>query len=157
MALVRRQNSLRSNPKRGWDLASQGDFGNFFGDFDSLLSEIASPFYSQSQWSHSYPVDMYETSDAIVLEMAVPGIKVDDLDISIEGRQLSIKGQLPESDYEGRRYWLQTIPHGQFSRTVTLPTSVEIDNISANVSEGLLTLTMPKVAEAKARKIAVNG
>lgn len=157
MALVRRQNDLRSSPKRGWDLANQGNFSNFFGDFDSLFSELASPLYSQFQWSQNYSVDMYETSEDIVLEMAVPGIAVDDLDISIEGRQLSIKGQLPEADYQDRRYWVQTIPRGQFSRTVTLPTSVEVDNISANVSEGLLTLTMPKVAEAKARKIAING
>lgn len=157
MALVRRRNGLRSSPERGWDLASTGNFSTLLGDFDSLFSELASPLYSQSQWAQSYPVDMYETSEDIVLEMAVPGIAVDDLDISVEGRQLSIKGQLPESNHEGRRYWLQTIPRGQFSRTVTLPTSVDIDAIEASVSEGLLTLTMPKVAEAKARKIAISN
>lgn len=157
MALVRRQNTLRSTPSYGWNLGNSEGFGSLFGDFDRLFSELATPFYSQAQWAQGYPVDLYETAEAIVMEMAVPGISVDDLDISLEGRQLSVRGSLPEADSEGRRYWLQTIPHGQFNRTVTLPTNVEVDNIDARVENGLLRLTMPKVAEAKARKIAINA
>ena len=157
MALVRRQNSLRSRPEQGWNLGNTG-FGSLFGDFDQLFSELASPLYSQSQWAQSYPVDMYETGEHVVLEMAVPGIHAQDLDISVEGRQLTISGTLPNiTDDEQRRYWLQTIPRGQFNRTVTLPTSIDVDNVEASVNEGLLTLTMPKVAEAKARKIAINN
>jgi HSP20 family protein len=105
----------------------------------------------------SYPVDLYETEESIVLEMAVPGVRVEDLDISIEGRQLSTQGTLPEREGEGRRYWLQNIPHGQFSRTITLPVTVEVDNIEARVHDGLLVLTMPKVAEARARRIAISN
>jgi HSP20 family protein len=93
-----------------------------------------------------------------VLEMAVPGVQVQDLDVSIEGRRLTISGTLPNlADDDGRRYWLQTIPRGQFSRTVSLPAGVDLDNVDARVHEGLLTLTMPKAASAKARKIAITG
>jgi HSP20 family protein len=88
--------------------------------------------------------------------MAVPGVRVEDLDISIEGRQLSVPGMLPEREGQGRRYWLQDIPQGQFCRTITLPATVDVDNFEARVHDGLLVLTKPKVAQARARKIAIN-
>jgi HSP20 family protein len=108
--------------------------------------------------SNSYPADLFETGDNVVLEMAVPGVQVQDLDVSIEGRQLTISGTFPNfSEKEERRYWLQTIPRGQFSRTVSLPAGVDLDNVDARVHEGLLTLTMPKAASAKARKIEITN
>jgi HSP20 family protein len=156
MALARRQNALRTRPMRGYSLSNGDSFSNLFGDFDRVFGELAAPAFAQGQWAQAYPVDLYETAETLVLEMAVPGIAAEDLDISIEGRQLSIRGQLPENEDDGRRYWLQSIPHGQFSRTVTLPTNVEHEQIDARVENGLLRLTMPKVAEAQARKIAIN-
>lgn len=157
MAIVRTQNR-RSVPVRGWDLADAGNFSNFFGEFDRLFSDMASPLLSQSQAANAYPADLYETGENVVLEMAVPGIKAEDLDISIEGRQLAIRGTLPNfSDNEERRYWLASIPRGEFSRSVTLPATVETDNVQAQVQDGLLTLTMPKVAQAKARKIEITS
>lgn len=161
MALVRRNRSTLS-PMQGWDL---GNFGELFGDVDRLFGQTASPMLGQVGQTSAYPVDIYETEGDLVLEMAVPGVKVEHLDISIEGRQLSIRGTLPEhGDANGenaqsgpqRRYWLQSIPRGQFSRSVTLPSAVETDKIEARVNDGLLVLTMPKVAEARARRISIN-
>ncbi|HEX7022547.1 MAG TPA: Hsp20 family protein [Trueperaceae bacterium] len=131
--------------------------GSLFDDFDQLFNELATPIYSRSQWAQGYPVDLYETGEEVVLEMAVPGIRVDDLDISIEGRQLTVHGVLPETADETRRYWLQSIPRGEFQRSVTLPTGVEADQVHASIQNGLLVLKMPKVAAAKARKIAINN
>ncbi|CAN5536916.1 Hsp20/alpha crystallin family protein [soil metagenome] len=160
MALVRRNRSVPS-PMQGWDL---GNFGDLFGDVERLMSQAASPMLGQVGASTSYPVDIYETEGDLVLEMAVPGVRIDDLDISIEGCQLSIRGNLPDhgdSSGEGqnggqRRYWLQSIPRGQFSHGVTLPSAVEADKIEARVNDGLLVLTIPKVAEARARKISIS-
>ena len=156
MTLARRS-TLRTRPTNGWNTAQTEGLGSVFGDFERLFGELASPAFSQTQWAQGYPVDLYETDEAVVLEMAVPGIAVNDLDISLEGRQLSIRGSLPEVDHDGRRYWLQTIPHGQFQRTVTLPINVESDKVQATVENGMLRLTLPKVAEAKARKITINA
>ncbi len=159
MALAR-YNRSNVSPMQSWDL---GTFGNAFNDFDRLFAQMASPFFGQSGttgWSgwSGHPVDLYETDEHIVLEMAVPGIRVDDLDISIEGRQLTIHGTLPHfEEEEKRRYWLQNIPRGEFTRTVTLPVAVEVDTIQANVHDGLLVLTMPKVAQARARKIQIGS
>ncbi len=155
MAIVRAQNA-RPVPTRGWDLSSPA---GLFEEFNQLFEQLAAPALSSAQWSNSYPADLYETGDNVVLEMAVPGVQVQDLDVSVEGRQLTISGTLPNiSDNEERRYWLQTIPRGQFSRTVSLPVGVDLDNVEARVHEGFLTLTMPKAVSAKARKIEIaNG
>ena len=156
MALIHRQNA-RPNTGRNWDLASPGSFGDLFGEFDALFQQLGTRADGTSRWAQGYPVDLSETGDVLILEMAVPGIRSEDLDISIEGRQLTIQGTLPYPDAEGaRRYWLQTIPRGEFRRTVTLPSGVDADGIEARVESGLLTLTMPKPAEAKARKIAIR-
>lgn len=155
MTLVRRQ-ELRPSAMGNWDLANARPVTSILGDFDQLFNELTTPLFNRSQWAEGYPVDLFETGDEVVLEMAVPGISVDDLDISIEGRQLSIRGALPNRSSEDRRYWLQSIPRGEFQRTVTLPASVEIDKVNAQVQGGLLVLTMPKVAAAKARKIPIS-
>ena len=154
MALVRAQ-SARPVPARGWDLSSPG---GLFEEFNHLFEQLGAPALGSTGWANSYPADLYETSDNVVLEMAVPGVQVQDLDVSIEGRQLTISGTLPNiAEDDGRRYWLQTIPRGQFSRTVSLPAGVDLDNVDARVHEGLLRLTMPKAASAKARKIEITG
>lgn len=153
MAIVR-AHSVRPVPTRDWDLSTPL---SIFKEFDELFEQFAAPEFNTSSWAQGYPVDLYETNDTVVLEMAVPGVQGQDLDVSIEGRQLSISGTLPNiTDDEARRYWLQTIPRGQFSRTVSLPAGVDLDAIEASVDEGLLTLTMPKAANAKARKIAIS-
>jgi len=104
------------------------------------------------------PFDLYETDEALVLEMAVPGVSADHLDVSIEGRQLSIRGTLPEEGdgEEGRRYWTRTLPRGEIGRTIKLPAGVDAEAVTARVHEGVLTLTMPKIQEAKVKKIAIS-
>lgn len=156
MTLVRRQET-RPSAMGNWNLANSSPVAALLGDFDQLFNELTTPLYSRAQWAQGYPVDLFETGEEVILEMAVPGIKVDDLDISIEGRQLSIRGVLSNAAGDDRRYWLQSIPRGEFQRSITLPTSVEIDHVTAQVQDGLLLLRMPKVAAAKARRIAISA
>lgn len=153
--LVRKQEH-RTRPIGSWDLATARPLSSLFNDFDQLFNELATPPYSRSQWAQGYPADLYETGEEIVLEMAVPGINVDDLDISIEGRQLTIRGALPNMGGEDRRYWLQSIPRGEFHRTVNLPVNVEVEEVRAAIQNGLLVLRMPKVAAARARRITID-
>lgn len=153
---ITRKQNVQPVPFRSWNLANLGNVNDLFSEFDRLWGELTAPLSSQFRWAASYPVDLYETGDSVVLEMAVPGIRKEDLDISIEGNLLTIRGRYPEiSDGEERRYWVQGMPHGAFSRSVSLPTSVEVDEVKATVKDGLLTLTMPKVAGARVRKIAI--
>lgn len=154
MSLVRR-NSPRTVP--GWNLSGATGVPGLFREFDEIFNQLASPASGQAQWSQGYPIALFETGEELVLNMAVPGVQVEDLDISIEGRELSIRGNLPQPDGEDRRYWLQSIPFGEFRRSITLPVQVDLDNIHASVQNGLLTLRMPKQAEARARRITVSN
>lgn len=157
MALVKSSNA-RPRPSMRY-LAPTGGVDDIFQQFESLLQ----PFTGRTDsgiFANPYPVDLYEDGDNVVLEMAVPGLKPDQLDISLEGRQLTIRGTLPEIDEaegNGRRYWSRGIMRGEFQRTVTIPAGVDPERINARVDQGLLVLTMPKAAEAKARKIAIES
>jgi HSP20 family protein len=101
--------------------------------------------------------DLYETDDELVLEMAVPGLSGDEIDVSAVGRKLKIQATTPKKDNEGRRYCYREINHGVASRTFDLPTSVNLDAISARVENGLLTVKMPKASEAKVKKIVISN
>lgn len=151
MTLVRRQQPRST----GWNLAGTSNVPSLFQEFDQLFNQLAAPAFSQTQWAQGYPIDLYETGEELVLQMAVPGVHSEDLDISIEGRELTIQGNLPQTEDEGRRYWLQSIPSGEFRRTLTLPVQVEVDGVNASVDNGLLTLRLPKQVEARARKISI--
>jgi HSP20 family protein len=143
MALVR----MRTRPE-SWNLAN-----SLFQDFDRFFNDVAAPTADLN----SYPADLYETDEQVVLEMAVPGVKVEDLDISVEGRQLFVRGKLPTTEDTNRRYWVKNIPTGEFTRTVTLPNGVNTDNVEASVQHGILRVALPKIAEAKVKKIAINA
>ena len=143
---------VRTRPVRTWNVDNDP-----LDSIDRLFERLAAPGYASSADAlHAYPFDLYETDDAIVLEMAVPGVDTEDLDLSIEGRQLTIRATVPEPEATDRRYWTQTIPRGDVGRTVKLPVGVDVDAVTARVRDGLLTLTMPKVHEAKVKKIAID-
>jgi len=102
-------------------------------------------------------MDFFENEEAIVLELAVPGVTSNGIDVSIEGRQLTVRAELPSvPEGEARRYWLRALPRGAFTRTVRLPVGVDVDHVEARVQNGLLTLRMPKAAEAKVRKLEIQ-
>lgn len=147
MTIVR---NARSHPVR-WTVPDSPfeAFERLFEDFGSVGARAETA---------GYPMDLFETDEHIVLQLAVPGLQADDLDISIEGRQLTVRATLPTPNAdEGRRYWLQTIPRGAFTRTVRLPAGVDTDDVSAHVTHGMLELRMPKAAEAKVRKVAIEN
>jgi HSP20 family protein len=106
----------------------------------------------------SLAVDMYETDDAVVVKSAIAGIKPDDLDISIVGDTLTIKGETRTAEevneenyiYRERRY-------GSFCRTLTVPVPVVADKAEADFEDGVLTLTLPKAEEVKAKAIKVKA
>jgi len=146
MALVR---TTRNVPVR-WALGDDP-----FSAIDRLFQDLGGSIGNRDD--AATPMDLYETDEALVVELVVPGVEADDLDISIEGRQLSIRGTLPPlPEGEQRRYWLQSIPRGAFARTVRLPVNVDVDQVQADVHDGMLTLRLAKVAEAKVRKIEVR-
>ena len=102
---------------------------------------------------HYLLVDIYETNDAFVAEVDAPGIKDDDLDVSVLGSELMLK--IERKAAKDRDYVCAERPIGSFSRALTLPAEVDEEEIQAVLKEGTLILTMPKKAEAKGVVIEV--
>ena len=103
-------------------------------------------------------VDMYQTDDDVVVKMAVPGIQPEDVQISVTGDTLSIKGELKEKDdNKEKAYHLREQRWGSFERTLALPTDVKADKASADFENGVLTITLPKAEEVKPKTITVKS
>src|SRR5512145_2224754 len=93
------------------------------------------------------PMDAYIADDAIVIRADVPGLNPEDLDITLEGDTLAIRGEIKRTEDEGRKYVLLERPSGKFERTLSINTPIDHDKVDANFKNGVLTLTLPK-AEA---------
>ncbi len=147
MSLVRTNRASAPVIRRSFGDDFLDGMNRFFDDFPPVRTE-----------SPALGMDLFETEEALVLELAVPGLSAEEIDVSVEGRQLTVRADLPEvTEGDERRYWLRSMPRGTFTRNVRLPASVATDDIKANVSNGVLRLHMPKVAEAKVRRIEVAG
>lgn len=102
-------------------------------------------------------VDMYETDQAVVIKSSVPGVKPEDLDITITGDTLTIKGKTKaEEKVEEANYIRQERRYGAFSRSLTLPTSIVAEKARAEFENGVLSLTLPKAEEVKPKTIKVK-
>ncbi len=101
------------------------------------------------------PVDAYATDEDIVITAAIPGVDPNDVEITIEGDSLTIKGEL-KGPMENVNYLLQERPYGTFSRTLRLNVPVQADKAEASFDKGLLTLTIPKQEEIKPKTIKVT-
>ena len=120
------------------------------GSFDWQLRDSAT-----AAWMP--PVDILEEADAIRIMAEVPGIDPKDVKISVEGNVLTIHGtkqQVAEERTERVHRYERT--YGAFERTFTLPATVDANNIKAGYEHGVLTVTLPKVEQAKPRQIAVQ-
>ena len=101
-------------------------------------------------------VDVHETQDAYVVTADVPGVSESTLDVTLEKDQLTIEGRVEPVRRDEHRLRLAESTAGGFLRTFTLPDGIDRDRIAATVKNGVLTLTLPKSAAARPRKIIVQ-
>lgn len=100
--------------------------------------------------------DLSETEDAYVLEVDVPGVRREDMDIQVSERELTITGELKEREREGNvRH--RTRRTGRFEYRALLPEDVKAEDVSATLEDGVLTLTIPKAKAAKPRHIEIKS
>jgi HSP20 family protein len=103
------------------------------------------------------PMDAYITDDAIVIRADVPGITAENLDITLEGDALTIRGEIQREEADNRKYVLLERPVGRFERTLTINTPINHDAVEAAFKDGVLTLTLPKAEAVKPRQITVKN
>jgi HSP20 family protein len=103
-------------------------------------------------------VDLYQTDDDIVVRASLPGMKADDVQISITGDILTVKGEFKEKqDKKEKSYHLREHRYGSFERTLSLPGLVESDKAHADFEDGILTITLPKSEAIKPKTITVKA
>lgn len=103
-------------------------------------------------------LDMYETDENVIVTAAVPGLKPEDVDITISGNTLNITGEF-KAEEESRRgnVHFQERRYGKFQRSVTLPSTVDTNHVEATFENGILKLALPKVEEARPKRIPVKA
>jgi len=100
--------------------------------------------------------DIKETSQGFVFIADLPGVKQEDLDINLTGSRLTVTGKREsEERREGENYFATERSFGGFSRTFSLPEGVDPNRVSAELKNGVLTLTVPKVPEVQSKKISI--
>ena len=126
-------------------------FENVWGDSDFVTDSEA----GRRTWLPA--VDIYENDDAFVATADLPGLKKDDIDVSIEDNVLTVSGErkFEKSEDEGSFRRVER-SYGTFRRSFTLPRGVESAKVEAKFEDGVLTLTLPKSELAKSRKITVS-
>jgi HSP20 family protein len=103
------------------------------------------------------PVDIYEKDDNIVVETLITGIEPEDVEISVEDNTLILKGKSEKkTEVEEEDYYRREIRYGSFYREVTLPAKVIGEKAEATYEDGLLTITIPKAAEAEEKKVKIK-
>jgi HSP20 family protein len=102
-------------------------------------------------------LDMYETDNEVVVTAALPGVKPEEVEITITGDTLTIKGETTSgTTVEKVNYLRQERRYGAFTRTIALPTPIQADKAEAKFKDGVLTLSIPKADEAKPKTIKVK-
>ena len=103
-------------------------------------------------------VDMYQTDDEIIVKAALPGIKADEVQISVTGEVLTLKGEVKqEEETKEKTYHIREQRWGSFERTVILPTDVVADKAKADFEDGILTISLPKAEEVRPKTITVKA
>jgi len=103
---------------------------------------------------HTLGINVHEQDDAYVLSALVPGLKAEDLNIQILDDVIRIDGEYKPDENE---YLLNELPNGSFTRTLRLPSTIEADSVEAKITDGVLTLTLPKAESARPKKIQVTA
>ena len=102
-------------------------------------------------------VDVYEDEHNVTLKIEVPGIDEKDIDVRLENNTLTVHGERKiEKEEKEENYRRVERQYGSFTRTFTLPTTVDSENVSASYDRGVLKVSLPKKAEAKPKQIKVN-
>lgn len=134
-------------------------WANLRSDLDTLL-EL--PFWAgasrQSQLFNGWTpaLDLYQNNDNIVAVVELPGLRKDDIEISFQDGTLIITGERKDESSAENGATRTERCTGKFRRSITLPTRVDVNKVSATYKDGILTVTLPKAEEAKPKQIQIN-
>jgi len=153
MKLLRTQRPLATN----WSPFDQ--LINLREEVNRLFDLPSGDLGRQSEFFHGWTpaVDLYEDKDHLYVRAELPGLKKEEIDVSVHDGVLSISGDRGlQEKKEGQEIYRAERFTGRFHRTVTLPKPVKVDQVKASYQDGILTVTLPKTEEAKPKQIEVK-
>ncbi len=136
--------------------------GDDMQENEELEETQNAPAGSSEDWLSEYEgqltIDMYQTKDNVIIKSTIAGVRPEDIDVTIANDMVTIRGER-KRDFEASSedYFYQECYWGSFSRSVVLPVDVDIDNVGADLKDGILTVILPKAAKARAKKIKVGA
>jgi HSP20 family protein len=140
-------------------LISFEEFDNFFDDFLSRRWPrlLDWNFPSMSALEKGFPkVDIIDHDNEIEVQAALPGVKKEDLDVTINNQTITIRTSTKEEKKEEGKYFRREITRGEYHRTLSLPDNVDYDNAKASFKDGILKVTIPKTAKGKRKSIEIK-
>jgi HSP20 family protein len=122
--------------------------------FDRAFTGL--PLEEGQQWIGTLALDVFEKDDQLVVKAAIPGVKPEEVDITIQDDVLTIKGESKE-DKEIKRedYYMKETRTGSFTRSIRLPADLDLQSAKADFQDGMLTLSIPKSKDVKPSKIKI--
>jgi HSP20 family protein len=137
-----------------------GAFGDLLSLRQAMDQLFEESFVKPGTWQFGegqlVPVDVYATAEEIVVEAILPGVKPEEVDITVEGNVLTIVGDTSATVPAREGILLQEIRRGRFVRTLNLPEGLEPDKATATFEDGVLTLRIPKAEQVKPRQIKIS-
>ncbi len=126
--------------------------------FDELEPIVESFDYDCATGELEPTMNMVEDKDELIVRFELPGIKREDIDITVDGHTLLVKGEKKSPKFSGEaRYYTCEQCFGNYSRSVELPFDVKADKISSRFEDDLLEVRLPRTEESKPRRIAITG
>ena len=125
---------------------------------DRLFDDAFTRPLSLSGVSGMPAIDMYQTNDDVVVKASLPGLKAEDVDITVTGETLTLRGEFKqETEEKESSYHIREQRYGSFERSVLLPTDVKAEKAKADFENGILTITMPIAEEVKPKSIMIKA
>ncbi|WP_027178233.1 Hsp20/alpha crystallin family protein [Maridesulfovibrio bastinii] len=128
-------------------------FNNFPQEFDKLFQDFFVPGrYSRRRVSYP-PINIGEDDNNIYIRAEIPGVAIEDIDLTLTDKSIVITGE--RKNKEGR-FFRNERPYGSFQRIISLNVPVERDSVKADLTNGILTVTLPKTVSSKPKKISID-
>jgi len=125
---------------------------------DRLFDDAFTRPISVSGVSGMPAIDMYQTNDNVVVKAILPGLKAEEVDITVTGETLTLRGEFKHEDEQKETsYHIREQRYGSFERSILLPTDVKADKAVADFENGILTITMPIAEDVKPKSIMIKA
>jgi len=125
---------------------------------DRLFDDAFTRPFSMSGGSVTPAIDLYQNADEVIVKASLPGLKADDVQISITGDMLTLRGEFKEeTEKKEATFHIRENRYGSFERSIMLPTDVQTEKAKADFKNGILTITMPKAESVKPKTITIKA